>query len=87
MKDIFDIKDISDIPAIVANNLTSLRMSSPVKQLISLFKIKNSLTIDEVLVGSFRKHKKTYARSYVSCILYNLYRRGLLKKQKAAYMN
>ena len=82
MRDIFDIKNIDDIPVCVKNNLTSLRLSRKVKQLVSLFKIKNNLTIDEILVGGYRKNGLMESRSWVSCTLYNLYRRGLLKKTK-----
>lgn len=80
MSDIFDLKTLDDVPDSLKKKLSVFRFSYNVQELISLFKIKNRLTIDEIIVGCFRKYKKEHDRAWVSCTAYNLCKKGVLKK-------
>jgi len=79
---IFDLSDISDLPIPLKNKLSILRSSSETRKIINLFKMKDTLTIDEILVGFFREYKKEISRSWVSTTLYNLSRKGFVRKLK-----
>lgn len=80
MEDIFDTKNILYIPVSLKNQLSGLRHSKQTKELLSLFKIKNRLTIDEILVGLYRKYKRQQSRVWVTYTAYNLTRKGIIKR-------
>ena len=79
MKNIFDTKNIEDITENLRNQL-SLKCSEKTKEVFSLFEIKRRLTIDEILVGIFRKYKREPNRIWVSNTVHNLIRKGVIKK-------
>lgn len=77
---IFDAKNISDIPVSLKNQLSCLRRSKETKELMSLFEIKNRLTIDEILIGLYRKYNREQSRVWVTTTAYNLTRKGIIKR-------
>jgi len=84
-KNIFDLKDTSDCPDL---KLKLLNIRLRTKNLLSLFDIKSPLSIDEILVGLFRKYDVIEKRSWVNYTLYNLSNKGYvikLPKTKGVY--
>ncbi len=79
-KDIFDLAKIDDIPKACADELRLINISKETKLLLNLFEIKNRLSIDQIIVGMYRLHKLEKTRPWVSSTLYNLSRKGLVKK-------
>lgn len=79
MKDnIFDTKNTSDLPDEVRQECKKF-FRNDTEQLLSLFDIKDSLNIDEIIIGLFRKYKLQKTRTWVSSTVYNLSRKNLLE--------
>ena len=80
MPDIFDLKNIDDLPKKVKNNLNPSNVRKNTRNLTCLFEIKEQLSIDEVIVALFRKHTLVKSRMWVSANLYNLKKKGYLER-------
>ena len=81
IKDIFDLKNLSDIPLELKENLqvSRGRFSEAGRQILSLFDLKNELSLDEILVGMFRKYNVVTTRNCISSNVYNYRRMNLIK--------
>lgn len=77
---IFNLNDLSDIPAEIHDNLKIIKIHEEGKKLLSLFDIKKELSLDEILVGYFRKFGKIKDRAWVSSNLYNWTRSKLITR-------
>lgn len=75
---IFDLTTLDDLNDEVKKQLHIA--STGDKEILELFKIKNILNIDEIIVGMARKYKTTKKRSYIINRLYNLVKKGFLTK-------
>lgn len=74
-KDIFDLKDIADLPKTLKNELTVHKMSALERNIIELFNIsKLELSLDQILVAYYRKYKKEFTRREMTAKLYNISR-------------
>ena len=79
--DIFDIKNIDDIDEITKKYIkTRHRDCKKSMEVLSLFEIKNILSIDEILVGMYRKYRKIVTRAYIRNKMFFLKEKGLIKK-------
>lgn len=75
---IFDLTALDDINETLKSEL---RIASPKDdQVLSLFEIKNKLTIDEIIVGLFRKYALEKKRAYVTSRLTSLVKKDLIEK-------
>ena len=82
-KNIFDIKDISDLPESVKEKVgvKTNTISTAVKNLLALFDIKDILSIDEMFVGYYRKYGIEVKRTWLSYALYNCVKRNQLIRE------
>ena len=80
MSDIFDLKDISDIPQDLKDELNLL--SDVDNKMLYLFKEKEILNINEVMVSWFRKYGEVRSRQYFMTTLYRMKRKGVLVSMK-----
>lgn len=79
MKNIFDREDL---PSSIKTRLLDFRVKPNTKKFLSLFEIKYPLTIDEIIIGLFRKYGMRKSRAWVTTQIYNLKERGILVKFK-----
>lgn len=85
MKDIFDLEKSDDLPSSVKLNIkgyNAKKLSEHSIKLIELFEIKKTLSVDEIIVGLYRKFNIQKTRVWVSTTAYNLIRANILKKHK-----
>ena len=82
-KNIFDIKDISDLPVSVKEKVgvKTNTISTAVKNLLALFDIKDILSIHEMFVGYYRKYGIEVKRTWLSYALYNCVKRNQLIRE------
>lgn len=80
---IFDVSNIDDISDEVKAQLTKVK-SSPsfisINQILELFTIKTTLSIDEFIVGIYRKYKVVKKRDWVANRLSVLSRNNKIKR-------
>jgi hypothetical protein len=83
MGDIFSFDDLSDLKSDTISSLESKLFSIPDihKRILSLFSIKDPLSIDEVLIGLDRTTGIGYKRLSVYKNIIKLTKRGFLEKQ------
>lgn len=62
-KNIFDIEDLSDLPDALSLNITKKKKSSIRDMVIGLFSGDIQLSIDQIMVGTYRVNKKIISRS------------------------
>jgi hypothetical protein len=79
MKDIFSLENRDDLSKEVINNLRLIKAHSKAIQMLELFDIKNELSVDEIIVGLFRKHRVNATREWITSTLYNLRRKNYVK--------
>jgi hypothetical protein len=82
---IFDLKDLSDIPDEL---MEQLNLTSRTDRLfLDLFKEKSPLNITELLIGYFRKYGELKTRNYIMVNCYRMSKKGLIKptKRKGEY--
>lgn len=60
---IFDMTDIHDVPEEVAKNLIGYGNRLLLKKIYSLFQIKDTLSMDEILLALYRKYGVKLSRS------------------------
>ena len=60
---IFDLNNISDLDKDIVSELKSHKQNKEDSQIISLFKIKDNLNVDEVIVGLARRYNLKKTRS------------------------
>jgi hypothetical protein len=79
MQHIFDLSDLDDMPNDLKKEVRRLGIRRDTVNLLSLFDIKQHLTIDEIIVGMMRKYGVKKKRLWVSSTIYNLKRREMIK--------
>lgn len=77
---LFDLKNLSDLDSAVICELKSHKQSEPDSQILSLFKIKRDLTVDEIIVGLARRYRLKKPRHWVVSRLYILAQRGFIHR-------
>ena len=65
MKDIFDCKNIDDLPPKLKKDV-----ESPINLILELFKIKPVLTEQEIIVGLYRKYNVIRTKIQIRGIMY-----------------
>lgn len=80
ISDFFDLNNLDDLPDEVKKEVSLLGLRKDTERLLSLFDIKNQLTIDEIIVGMSRKYGMNKKRNWVSSTVYNLKRRKTIKE-------
>jgi hypothetical protein len=75
---IFDTQNIHDLPEFLKNQLKK-GYGKDTEKLLSLFDLKETLNIDEIIVGLFRKYQLEKNRVWVTSTAYNLTRIKLLE--------
>lgn len=81
--EIFSLSDTNDLSEYCKKQLKQLKriaIKDDVINLFDLFKIKNRLSVDEVIVAFYRLYEIEKTRSWFSATLSNLSKRGLIKK-------
>ncbi len=73
IKDIFDTKDISDLPDALQRELSLAKRDEFKENLITLFKKSNGkpLKLDEIVVGYFRMFRVFKTKQEITTKLYN----------------
>lgn len=84
-KDIFNLNDISDLSSTTRKYLNKHRLHSGCSNILNLFDIKETLSLDEIIVGLYRLYKMEKSRSWLASTLYSLSARGLIKKDGKKY--
>lgn len=79
---LFDLNLTDDLPAEVKGNLKPTRLHENSLKMMELFDLKKELSIDEIIVGFYRKFKLEKSRSWLSTTLYNLSKQGFIHKVK-----
>lgn len=80
MNEIFNFKETRDIPDSLLKQINIFKIREDSQKLFHLFKLKQKLSIDEVLIGLYRLYGIQKTRVWVSSTLYNLSRKKLVKK-------
>lgn len=69
---IFDLTNLDDLPEDCRTQLgVPLFKTNKTKKTFELFSLKNKLTVDEIIVALYRKHKIKIKRQEVQSILFN----------------
>ena len=76
--DVNNVFDDSNLPAKIRKHLKNKGSLGVAASVLELFKLKDTLSIDEVVIGMYKKNKKLVARHYVSAILFNLSKKHLI---------
>lgn len=79
---IFDVSSVDDLPQELKKELKKKNLNANDDKILELFLDKSDLTIDEILIGLYRKHKVIQKRSWVSNRLFSLSKAGKIKKTK-----
>ena len=75
MNDIFDLKNLTDLPADIRGQLGATKRDELETELIGLLRVAGrDLTLDEVMVGYYRQYKKPCERRALMLKLYNMSR-------------
>lgn len=81
-EDIFKITD--ELPEHVKNSLKI--NNSTTSRILTLFEIKNVLTVDEIIVGIYRRHNILLTRTNISSLLQKLKNTNKIKyKERGVY--
>lgn len=82
MSNIFDMENIDDLPEDLKGKMRDKKtgLINYQKKVINLFKEKNILTIDEIIVGLFRLHNIVKTRISVSSVLFSIQKKELIKR-------
>lgn len=89
-ENLFDLSKTDDLPEKIKEKLRRIPVRKDAKKLLDLFKIKQTLSIDEIIVGLYRQYKMEKSRTWIHSTLYNLSRKEILKKvegTKGVYKN
>lgn len=79
MIDIFDTKNLSDLPDKLIKNL---KINPKDDEVMELFKLKNILNINEIIIGIYRKYKIYRSRDWVTNKVYTLNKTNKIKRIK-----
>lgn len=82
MEDIFSLENTDSLPEEVKSQIYVNSLKKGSKMLLELFSIKSELSIDEIIVGYYRKFDLIKSRTWVSSNLYNLSKKGMIYKVK-----
>lgn len=78
---IFDTKNIDDLPASVKKNIEK-RTDTTTFKIVSLFDIKKELSVEEVIVGLYRMYKIEKPKERLCSILHFLKKSGRIEKDE-----
>lgn len=81
-QDLFDLDNIKDAPEDVKSELKFPKVISTPTQVLELFAIKDTLNVNEIIIGLYRKFKIKKARSTIAIIVTRLRSQGIIKKTK-----
>jgi hypothetical protein len=81
-QDLFDLDNIKDAPEDVKSELKFPKAVSTPTQILELFAIKDTLSVNEIIIGLYRKFKIKKARSTVALTVTRLRSQGIIKKAK-----
>ena len=79
-KDIFSFHDIKDIPDDVRKETKALRRDGDIDLICKLFEIKSPLSLDEILVGLYRKFKIQKERKWLMSAMHRASRSGMVER-------
>lgn len=79
-QDIFDTKKTDDLPSDLLKSLRKKDLNEETKKLLTLFELKPYLSIDEIIIGMFRKYKIVKSRVWAMSATYRLSKRNILKR-------
>jgi hypothetical protein len=79
-KDDFDIEDLTDLPLVIRKKVKVNQRLNVMGPVMKLFRDRNILSIDEVLVALYRRYKIGPHRSSLHSSLNNLVTKGYLRK-------
>jgi len=77
MKDAFDLKNLDDLDPKTKTQLFRTKRNNRTK-LLSIFDLKDELSLDEIIVGLSRIHSVKKSRLWVTGVIYHLKKQGLL---------
>lgn len=77
---IFGLESTEDLPESCKSELRIMNVRDETMMLLNLFDLKSPLSFDEIIVGLYRLHKLEKTRVWVSATLYNLNKKGLVRK-------
>ena len=80
--DIFDLKSMQDAPQDVKSELRPSKESSLTSTILALYNIKSPLTVNELIIGLYRKFKIKTKRSTLVVAISRLSSQGIIKKTK-----
>jgi hypothetical protein len=80
MLNIFDGTDVSDLPPDVQKEISPLHRGTYSFHVRELFKIKNTLHVDEIIIAYYRQHKHKLERKKAQEIVNNLTIQKILKR-------
>jgi hypothetical protein len=80
MLNIFDRNDISDLPLNLREKASLSFRSKFTNDVFELFKIKNTLHVDDIIVAYYRKHGYILDRKKAQSIVNNLRVQKVLKR-------
>lgn len=78
MSDIFDIYDLDDIPDSVKSQVNRKNNFCIQMAVMQLFKEKETLSLDEILVGLYRRHNFITKRMNLTHTMGELKQKGLI---------
>lgn len=80
--EIFNLMDLSDLKKETTDELKGIYVNRKDQLILSLFEIKNILSIDEIIVALSRKYKVNVNRGWIVNRLYALKNKKLIFKVK-----
>jgi len=80
MMNIFDLENLNDLSKTTKEQIMPSRLRQNTIKLLALFEIKAHLSIDEIVVGMYRKYKENVKRTWVSSTIFNLKKMGKIKR-------
>jgi hypothetical protein len=77
---LLDLADISDLPDDIKNSLAKRAGDTISDKILSLFEIKNPLSIDEIIVGLYRGYKMKKPRHAIQTYMVHLRTNNEIKR-------
>ncbi len=73
-KDIFDLKNVDDLPKPLINELVAYRVDKWEVVIIDLLSMRSPLSLDQLMVGYFRKYDQHITRRQLTAKMYQMCR-------------
>lgn len=78
--DIFDTNNIEDLPELSRKRIKLSNFKGNTLKVIDLFELKNTLSVNEVIVSLYRLHKLEKTKGWVHTTLNNLQLKETIKR-------